>query len=223
VKGIDSKNSTSVSLRYDLSEEELFTTLYYYNSTSDSWQNQSATLSEGLLLIDTNVSGIYLLTQENTSQETQNVSVEVLNTETEDNDTSSSTSLDSEESLNSGEETSEELSASSQENTSTSISNWILGGGFLLLLLVLAFFFMHKKKEHGDLSQELKAKSEESKKQEKQGESQVLTSYQQIYEHTKSYVLQYKEHYSKDQLFRALKDANVSEDIINKVFDEVYK
>jgi len=51
---------------------------------------------------------------------------------------------------------------------------------------------------------------------------EVLNSYNQIYEHTKEYVHKYKNNYSKDEIFRSLKNANVPKDMIDKIFEEEY-
>jgi hypothetical protein len=96
-------------------------------------------------------------------------------------------------------------------NNSSSFGNYTLLIIIVVLVLVLILFLVLKSSKN--------KKEDDFKKTE---EVQVLSSYEQALNRTKEYINDYKESYSKDQIYRALKLANIPDDIIDKAFEEVY-
>ena len=85
----------------------------------------------------------------------------------------------------------------------------------ILLIGFLVFYFMNKKPSHKKINEEKPTESKVEKKE-------ILTSYSSVYSSTKNYVQKYKNDYSKDAIYRVLKQANVPSDIIDKVFIEEF-
>jgi len=100
------------------------------------------------------------------------------------------------------------------KNSSSSNLIWYILIGVILALGI--FYFIHKnnskKNYHDDSKSDLVSGDD----------SEVLSSYNQIYNHSKDYVQKYKSEFSKDQIYRSLKDANISSDIIDKIFKEEF-
>jgi len=78
----------------------------------------------------------------------------------------------------------------------------------IIIGILVSVIILNKKKEE--------VKNDNIRKPEQ------LNTYKEIYDRTKSYIKQYKNDYSKDQIYRALKKVNIPEDIIDKIFLEEY-
>ncbi len=73
-------------------------------------------------------------------------------------------------------------------------------------------FFLYKKKNESNNNHNNTADRKE-----------LIHSYKHIYTRSREYIIQYKDSYSKEQIKQSLKNTNVPEDIINKLFNEIYK
>lgn len=91
--------------------------------------------------------------------------------------------------------------------------------GLFILALILGWYFLFSNNKNVHYH-EYKISSNQDKKNSK--ELEVLNTYSQVYERTKQYIKTYKESYNKEQIRKALTDANIPKDIIDKLFEELY-
>lgn len=90
------------------------------------------------------------------------------------------------------------------------------------LLLFVGFKFMQKTKDKKNNNNNNNNQHNKSMNHKTHEEPQVLNTYNQVYQKTKEYVRSYKTSYGKDQIYRALKNAGVPNDVIDKVFIEEF-
>ncbi len=140
-------------------------------------------------------------TQQETVSETQNN-----NQNTQESDVTTVTQT------NSNKKTSTTTDSSSSTESSLLSSNIIIDImlfiiGLIVIIGAIVLFMKMKNKTP--------AKSEQK--------VEVLTTYNATYQKTKEYVRKYKEKYLKDQIYRALKEAKIPKDIIDRVFNEEYQ
>lgn len=103
------------------------------------------------------------------------------------------------------EELNQEIIINNNESEDNNNLYYIIGG--ILIFGLFTFYLINKTNKEKELYHSTK-------------EQEILTSYNQEYERTKEYVKQYKENYSGLQIKTALKQANIHDDIIDKVFLE---
>lgn len=89
----------------------------------------------------------------------------------------------------------------------------------VVLLGVLVYGFLNFKKRNTYAKYKVDNLSDDNVLDSK---FETVSSYTDVYNRTYEYVLKYKDQFSKDQIYRVLDDANVSKDIIDKVFKEVF-
>ncbi len=95
----------------------------------------------------------------------------------------------------------------------------------LFIVLIIGFKFINSSKEvsnYHDLNKKNDEKDNIKKELENSQNTQILTNYSDVYSKSKAYVKQYKTSFSKDKIYRALKQNNIPSDIIDKVFLEEY-
>lgn len=92
--------------------------------------------------------------------------------------------------------------------------------GVLVILTIAGFVYINSNKDKKDYHNDKLSNNSNNKTSDKKQE--VLTNYSDVYSKTKAYVQQYKKSFSKDQVYRALKQNNIPIDIIDKVFIEEF-
>lgn len=185
---------------YDLENIANVDKVYKYDSDSEAWEEIQVTKGQEDIIFESEEFGLFSITGFEPLVEEPAVIVE--------------------------ESTSEETETPvvtrpvvPQQNSVTDLIPTALGGIVIILILgggmFLAYNQFVKKKKHEDpLEEETPKRSPE--------EEQKLTTYKEITDKTRAYIDQYKEKYSKDQIYRALSEAHVPKDIIDKVFLEKY-
>ncbi len=99
------------------------------------------------------------------------------------------------------------------------------------IVLILVFLSMKKKPKKSEEIESIQNQGQtttpkantQNNQQTTNQEPEKLNNYTEIYNKTKDYVKQYKDNYSKDQIYRALEGANIPKDIIDKVFEQQYE
>jgi len=92
-------------------------------------------------------------------------------------------------------------------------------GVVVVCVLILGIVFYFKIMKSDNKSKEKKNETAENKPEET---SHILTTYEQTYQEASKYIDKYKSQYSKDQIYRALKQSGVPNDVIDKCFTEKF-
>lgn len=186
--------TTIQNINSDISE------LLYFNEQSETWDNIDFQDNNQEIIFESTQAGIFALTSENQEVE-EVITQEDTNSSLSNNQSQENTTQDTDIIPN-------DLESTSQENsTSDNNSIILIIIGIIVLVGIIILVITNKKKNSGHIYNTPK-------------DEEILTSYNQEYERTKSYVKQYKESYPAQQIKTALIQANIHEDIINKVFLE---
>jgi len=212
VQILGKKNFSSmeiISSINDLVKENEIYNVYKYNSKNSNWTKISNTsIINNKVTISSAEIGIYAIASNKTTI-VENVTTTPVTQQIETNNSVTTSSS------NTVEEVSNSANEKDTNNTTQKSSgpNKILIYSLIgLLLIVLGGVGFTKMKKKGE---------ENSGKEEENPENGVL-SYSSIVSKTQEYVSKYKQQYSQDQIYRALKEANVPKDIIDKVFSMEY-
>ncbi len=210
LKTISNINYTKLTIDTQVSQREPILKLFKYDTTSSSWKEDSSFNDyDNKIVIENANLGIYTITgnskivDETTVVETQETVSNGIDTTTNENNNLETTNTDT-----------ENLLATTSSETTSSSSN-MLTYLFIIVLVIVSLLIgiavVHHNKEKNKL---------ETKTQTTEGTD--LKSYTDIYDKATAYVKEYKDKFSKDQLYRALKEANVPTDVIDKIFAKEY-
>ncbi len=109
-----------------------------------------------------------------------------------------------------------EIQTTKEGNLNTYIGIGIVAIIFLFIIVYIISKKNHEKKIHYHDSRNTTTTTQNNTHVE------VLTNYNDTLEHTKAYLREHKAKYSKDQLYRALEQANTPKDIIDKAIEEEF-
>ncbi len=220
---INAKNTTYANMDLTIKVDNMETGIVkVYKHSGTAWSETSFTKTQTEVIIKSASVGVYSVVLEPIPIEEEiQIQEEVTN-----NQTSQGTNSGVEET-----QTSEEtiLSENNTQNENSYLSNnlvmySLIGGGVLIVIILFMFMFKGKNKTdynyHDHRKNEIAGKVEKADKTGDEHKAEPVTPYTQVYQKTKDYVLKYKADYNKDQIYRALKDANIPVDIINRVIDE---
>lgn len=195
------ENSTFSKLTLDtqLTKRDNTLKLFYYNPTSKTWETQTNFVDYGnKILIENAKLGIYSITGNEIKVEQPIIQ------ETKVNETQTLTNENTQIDPN------QIFQTQKTQTTNSNTSSYIL---LITISIVFAAIgigtwqhIAHNKKQ----------------KENEITTTPELDTYKQVYEKATQYIKQYKNQYTRDQLYRALKSANVPQDIIDKILAQEY-
>lgn len=202
---VDGVNTNFTNLDIEVSlvsiDTSKITKGYYYEN--NLWVEKTISINENKVNFPNSKYGIYAITSEVTPAPQLSAApiVEIPITETattpETNSENTPTTEDTETKID---------KINTNESSELNITYIIVGIVIVLVLGAGGYMFFNSPK----------------KKIEIAPHTEVLNSYNDIYNHAKTYVKTYKDSYEKDQIYRALETVKVPRDIIDKVFLEEY-
>lgn len=199
IKIIEIENTRTESfsnLNIKIEEEEKIESVKFFNQNTQQWEEVNFNIQENEIIFETTELGIFALIKN--SQETQiqieEESEEINNQNTQDEITE--------------EQSNQNIIFETNDNQSQEENNnLIIIIGIISIIGIVSFYLFNKNNKNKELYHSDKTQ-------------EILTSYNQEYERTKVYVQQYKQSYSGEQIKISLKQANIHDDIIEKVFLE---
>lgn len=203
IKSIEIKsntlNYTNMKIQIEISKKENSTLkVYKYNFNTNKFEEKSFKIENNNIILESADFGIYSITEKEQETTTQETTTQETTTKATEN---------------------KNLELIGNES-STNMIIWIVAISIIFILLI-SFIVINSKKSKEPSYNNEKLETKSIKKEEKE-EIKTLNNYTDVYNNTKQYTQKYKVSYSKDQIYRALKQANTPSDIINKVFAEEF-
>ncbi|MDA3855412.1 MAG: hypothetical protein PF569_04075 [Candidatus Woesearchaeota archaeon] len=200
------KNYSKLDFEFDLDFTNSIIKVYKFDSAKQSWNEITYTNTSNKLILESIDFGIYSITKESTIIIENSTNTAINNEETNNDE------LETEaETTNLVDETEIE-----QEESKAKLFGFVFLGLIGVIILIITILKISHKKEIQTYNQKIGEKETSNPIQD------VLTTYNDTYNSTKQYILQYKASYTKEQLITALKTSNVPTDIIDKVISEEY-
>lgn len=201
------KNYSNLNLEFDIEFSNSIVKVYKFDSGKQTWNEIEYTNTSNKIILESIDFGIYSITKENT------IIIE--------NSTSTNLTLNNPETIEETEvETINLVDETELENkeSKAKMLGFIFLGFIGVIIIIIVILKVTRKKKIQTFNQNINSNQSQSNPIQ-----DVLTTYNDTYNSTKQYILQYKASYSKEQLITALENTHVPKDIIDKVISEEYK